>query len=200
MTFSFSFGLADVFNPDEPLGWDEKEALLAIRDREVEDYLSGAGQGSVGGWQSYVPTWTTTGSAATIGNGTLRGYYARTGNIVHYNIATVFGSSTNGGTGFYTWSLPIRAATRAGFEWWGTCKAYSNTGNVNFVGGAYVGSGNQVVQGFLPQSATNASCSTSGIRNSATGATGEGIPTIAGAYTWTSGGNIILTGFYEAAS
>jgi hypothetical protein len=40
VTFSFSFGLSDVFDPSENLPWDEKEALLAIRDREVEDFLS----------------------------------------------------------------------------------------------------------------------------------------------------------------
>lgn len=40
MTFSFSFGLDTIFDPEENLSWDEKEALLAIRDREAEDALS----------------------------------------------------------------------------------------------------------------------------------------------------------------
>jgi len=40
MTFNFSFGLDTVFDPSEDLTWEEKEALLAIRDREAEDALS----------------------------------------------------------------------------------------------------------------------------------------------------------------
>lgn len=40
MTFSFSFGLDTIFDPSEELSWEEKEALLAIRDREAEDALS----------------------------------------------------------------------------------------------------------------------------------------------------------------
>lgn len=40
MSFSFSFGLGDIFDPSSDMQWDEKEALLAIRDREAEDALS----------------------------------------------------------------------------------------------------------------------------------------------------------------
>lgn len=40
MTFSFSFGLDTIFDPAEDLPWEDKEALLAIRDREAEDALS----------------------------------------------------------------------------------------------------------------------------------------------------------------
>ena len=40
MTFAWSFGLDTIFDPSEDLSWEEKEALLAIRDREAEDALS----------------------------------------------------------------------------------------------------------------------------------------------------------------
>lgn len=39
-SFSFSFGLGEIFNPDEPMSQEDVESLLAVRDREVEDYLS----------------------------------------------------------------------------------------------------------------------------------------------------------------
>lgn len=197
MSFSFSFGLGDVFNPDEPMDWDEKEALLAIRDREVEDFLSGASRGGSGAWAKYPVTWTSSGSSPTIGNGVLSGFSARVGGLVFYNIVTGFGSSTNGGTGSYSWSLPTPALTRGSFEWHGTAKAYSNTAAMNYSGSAYVGSGALTVQAFLPRTDTNTGHGA--CRNSTTGAVGEGIPLVAGNYTFTTGGKIVLTGFYEAA-
>ena len=65
MTFNFSFGLDDIFDPKEDLTWEDKEALLALRDRQVEDYLSGVGGGSIGGWKRYIPLWTCTGGTPT---------------------------------------------------------------------------------------------------------------------------------------
>jgi hypothetical protein len=38
--FNFSFGLADVLDPNSGMEQDEIESLLTIRDREVEDFLS----------------------------------------------------------------------------------------------------------------------------------------------------------------
>jgi len=57
-------------------------------------------------WTTYTPIWYTTGTAASIGNGTFTGRYAYIGATVIGEIRLVFGSTTNRGTGTYRFSLP----------------------------------------------------------------------------------------------
>jgi hypothetical protein len=61
-------------------------------------------------WTSYTPTWTSTGTAPVLGNGTLVGYYAKVGRLVTVKISLSSGSSTTFGTGNYIFSLPLSAA------------------------------------------------------------------------------------------
>jgi hypothetical protein len=57
-------------------------------------------------WTLYTPVWYTSGTAATIGNGTLTGRYQNLGATVVGEIRLQFGSTTNRGTGTYRFSLP----------------------------------------------------------------------------------------------
>jgi hypothetical protein len=59
---------------------------------------------------SFTPTWTTTGTAPSLGNGTLTGTYGRYGKYIHIKIALVAGSTTTFGTGNFQFALPVTAA------------------------------------------------------------------------------------------
>lgn len=62
-------------------------------------------------WVSYTPTWTSTGTAPALGNGTLAGRYIYVGyKTIHFEISQVLGSTSTLGTGYYNWNLPPFAA------------------------------------------------------------------------------------------
>jgi hypothetical protein len=56
---------------------------------------------------AYTPNWSSTGTAPSLGNGTLTGQYTRNGNLVSFTIAFVAGSTTTFGTGSWFFSLPF---------------------------------------------------------------------------------------------
>jgi hypothetical protein len=58
---------------------------------------------------SFTPTWTTTGTAPSLGNGTLSGTYCRHGKLIWVKIALVAGSTTTFGTGQFQFALPVTA-------------------------------------------------------------------------------------------
>ena len=57
-------------------------------------------------WFSYTPTWGNTGTANTLGNGTITGQYALAGRICSAFINLNWGSTTAGGNGNWTFTLP----------------------------------------------------------------------------------------------
>ena len=57
-------------------------------------------------WTTYSPVWYTSGSAASIGNGSLTGRYVNVGATIIGELRLNFGSTTNRGTGTYRFSLP----------------------------------------------------------------------------------------------
>lgn len=57
-------------------------------------------------WTTYTPSWTASGTAPAIGNGTLKGRYKRLGKWVVVNIFQKMGTTSTFGTGTYAWSLP----------------------------------------------------------------------------------------------
>ena len=67
------------------------------------------GSFAIQAWTTYTPVWYTTGSAASIGNGSLVGRYMYMGATVVGEIRLVAGSTTNRGTGTYRFSLPTSA-------------------------------------------------------------------------------------------
>jgi hypothetical protein len=57
---------------------------------------------------NYTPTWgVESGTAPTLGNGTLSGFYNRVGDLVFFAITLQFGSTTTAGSGNYTFSIPF---------------------------------------------------------------------------------------------
>jgi hypothetical protein len=63
--------------------------------------------GGIGAWQTYAPTWTTSGTAPAIGNGSISGRYVQFGKTVHFKILFTAGTTTTFGTGTWSFSLPV---------------------------------------------------------------------------------------------
>jgi len=57
-------------------------------------------------WATFLPTWASTGTQPTIGNGTLSSRYRRVGDSIEIDFYVLIGSTTSAGTGNYTLSLP----------------------------------------------------------------------------------------------
>lgn len=63
----------------------------------------------MGEWQSYTPSWFSSGTQPTLGDGTLTGQYTLIGDTCHFHITLTFGSTTSFGTGGHRLSLPQAA-------------------------------------------------------------------------------------------
>lgn len=82
---------------------------------DATKYLRGdATWQTLGVWASYTPTWTTTGVAPALGNGSLTGRYVQIGKWVHGIATLVAGTTTTFGTGDFEFSLPVTASASAG--------------------------------------------------------------------------------------
>lgn len=57
-------------------------------------------------WQSYTPSWTSSGTAPAVGNGTIAGKYRRVGDSAEILVSLTSGTTTTYGTGVYKWSIP----------------------------------------------------------------------------------------------
>lgn len=96
--------------------------------------------GKLGAWTAYTPTWTTSGSAPSLGNGVVTGRYHRMfGRTYFVEISFVAGSTTTFGSGSFQFTLPssITAASNipgslyvadvSGTPWIGTSLAAAST-------------------------------------------------------------------------
>lgn len=57
-------------------------------------------------WTAYTPQWSASTTSPSIGNGTIKGRYARLGQTAWLVFSILWGSNTSSGTGTYTLSLP----------------------------------------------------------------------------------------------
>ena len=199
--YAGSTGLAEPFE-----GWVPKEGQAVSRSRYADLFALigtqyGAGDGSTtfnvpADWNSYTPTWTASASAVSIGNGALVGRYKVLGpHTVALQIALSFGSTTNGGTGFYTFTLPFQGSV---VEQILRAKAFVAT-NVNFQGYGIIGVNASALTLYMPNSQSDGRLSPA--QNSINPATaGTGVPAIAGNFTWGNGNNITIDGVYETGS
>lgn len=130
-----------------------------------------------GAFTTYTPTWTTSGTAPAVGNGTLTGRYWNFGKLVVVRIYLLAGSTTTFGTGVWSFALPFAALD-------GTAQSLSGVGiaaaNLAPVGG-YIATGGATTVAPFVQSANGASV------------------TYAVPATWTSGDHLTLQGVYERA-
>jgi hypothetical protein len=90
-------------------------SLYSKDDAGTETVVTGGGGSTLGAWTSYTPTWTGSGGNPTIGDGTLQGYYKALDSSTYLvQISLVLGSTTNIGSGTYSFALPATAAAAPG--------------------------------------------------------------------------------------
>lgn len=96
------------------------ETTFALSDFLVKVKSGGAGDVLVslqsflnvigaGVWTSFSPTWSSTGTAPVINNGTINGAYQQIGKKIDFVIRLTAGSTTTFGTNPYRFTLPVAA-------------------------------------------------------------------------------------------
>jgi hypothetical protein len=130
-------------------------------------------------WLSYTPSWTSSGTAPALGNGTITGKYKQIGKTVFVRVHLSLGSTSTTGTGNWRFTLPIAASSSDGV----VMPATFLDNGVNWYTGtvtcAYDGSTSYVVP------LTSASPSTA--------------VTTAVPFTWATADALTFNGSYEAA-
>lgn len=169
--------------------------------RVVVDFTTGGGvwcKGVIGGsagWIDYTPRWASTITQPTLGNGTLRGAFMRIGPYCWVRIELIFGTTTNGGTGDYTFSLPFENPTPFEQEI-EHAKVFSAFDTASYVGWALVASRSDLARPYMPNSQTDNR--TFPMRNAdASTAVNTGIPHIAGHYPLENTGKLVIKGSYR---
>ena len=147
---------------------------------------------------TYTPSWASSGTTPSVGNGTLVGQWKWSDpNIIWLRINLIFGSTSSGGNGNWTFSLPSGITAASTNEQVIHCKAYT-TGSRNWAGVGLIGGGGTTISPMLPQGLTSGDIAN--VRNAdGTNAIGTGIPQISGQYTFTNGCNLLVEGFIQTA-
>lgn len=65
---------------------------------------------------AYTPAWTSSGTAPSLGNGSLVGSYWQFGKLVIGAATLTIGSTTSGGTGVWYLTLPVTAKSSVGYQ------------------------------------------------------------------------------------
>jgi len=134
VTWGVQPGMGVYFIP--PVGADEDASIIDLSDHVVHELgdsslelahggavVTGAppnpGTGPFGSvaltaydaWTSYAPTWTSSGTPPTIGNGAVSGAYRKEGRTVHFRVRVIAGSTTTFGTGTWIFTTPFDVLT-----------------------------------------------------------------------------------------
>jgi hypothetical protein len=95
---SSSIALTDLLEvATDPAGTPDSESATLQQVRDLVLDLGGS---------SYTPSWTSSGTAPALGNGSITGSYVRIGDLGWFSIQFIAGSTTTFGTGAYSFSLP----------------------------------------------------------------------------------------------
>lgn len=132
-------------------------------------------------WINYTPVWTASTTNPTLGNGTLTGRYRQVGSVINFKMALTFGTTTNVGSGTYSFTLP--STTNA-------------TGDATATGQVL---GTSRVTAVAPLAASASTFQVFAPTSSATVALGALSNTGLFGSAWVSGHFIRISGTYEAA-
>jgi len=88
-----------------------KDGASAMRD--LGDAID-ASLFAVGSWQNWTPSWTSTGTAPSVGSGFIGGRFTQIGNLVIANGYIILGAGFAVGSGNYRVSFPVNAASTNG--------------------------------------------------------------------------------------
>ena len=75
-----------------------------------------SGTGTDWAWTSFVPSWTSSGTQPTLGNGTITGKYAQIGKTVIAHTQLILGNTSSAGTGSYRLSFPVTPTTPNAYQ------------------------------------------------------------------------------------
>lgn len=133
-----------------------------------------------GAWTAYTPARHNGAGGATlgVGNGTQTGHFKRQGQVVHFRISLLFGTTTSIGTDDYAFTLPLTPAVSVGIV---GSAVLSDATNGKFFAKNWHGIGGLEVV-IVAENGDRVS------------GAGGGSP-----IAWASGDRIILAGSYEAA-
>lgn len=144
--------------------------------------------------------WTASNLAPAIGNGTLVARWRRTGaKTIELRYDLIFGGTTTGGRGAWSFALPT------GFTAHGSGKQAALFGEVYSASRpasypAYVIIGASATTFNIKAPAGDATSYTSPVRNTDnSGVVGQGVPLVAGQYTYTTGSYVTISGSLEVA-
>ena len=136
---------------------------------------------TLGNWNSYTPTWTSTGTAPSLGNGSLTGRFCVLDNkTIAFQAHLVTGGTSTYGSGNYRLSTPPGFNAVTTYEQFVNGKAYDASANL-----AYMGQGNLGTAGVSLMQFTNG-----GALQSANATQ---------PFTWASGDHLRVHGIYEYA-
>ncbi|MFF3620072.1 hypothetical protein [Streptomyces sp. NPDC002467] len=122
--------------------------------RGVPEYWTGSVWAAQGDYVAYTPSWTASTTNPTLGNGSLTTRWTRVGKQIHYLGTLILGSTSNGGTGVWSMSLPVAAAS-AGIVTFGVADyavAFAN----DYLGAGQIDSGGTTMV-FVVKTSTNSS-------------------------------------------
>lgn len=94
-----------------------------------EMHIAGGGPA----WTTYTPSWTSTGTAPNLGNGTAFGRYVQIGKRVSFTAEITLGSTSTAGTGSYSISLPVTARTSAPQQYL-NCRSFDASTSEQYMG------------------------------------------------------------------
>jgi len=133
-----------------PRTWVVGEVVTAaLLNQEVRDQFNSM----FAAWTTFTSSWTSSGTAPAIGNGTINGRYMKFGRNILCEIHTTMGSTTTYGSGNYSWSLPVQAAS-GGIAQIGNAQLLGS-GGVRWVGQIVISSAATTCSAFLPVSSTD---------------------------------------------
>lgn len=156
-----------------------------ITDGAVTPAKLQSGTGSGWSWASYTPTWTN----LTVGNGTVTAKYIQTGKSVLFKVSLVFGTTTSIAAGSVSLTLPVTSVAVTGTAFVpsiGYVKMFDSSLSTAYPGFLRIGSTTTVNPAAIKADSTFAT--------EASASMGATTP-----FTWASGDELYMQGFYEAA-
>lgn len=120
------------------------------------EYWNGTNWLAQGDYTSVTPAWTASVTNPSLGNGSLISRWARVGRKISWQGTLILGSTSNGGTGIWSISLPVQAAS-TGILQLGVAD-YVNAGDNEYQGEVQITSG-ATTAGFLVKTGATAQSS-----------------------------------------
>jgi hypothetical protein len=169
---------------DKPSGIASGEAAIWNGSAFVRSSVTKLNATHLTGYSAYTPSWSASGTAPSLGNGTVAGRFVQVGNLVHFYMTFTAGSTSTFGTGAFRFSLPVAASTGLGANIpIGIAYGNDNSAGVN-----------SIAMVLVENSTTLSIHGTATWPTGGDASFGQTTP-----WTWATGDTIRLSGTYEAA-